>query len=104
MRMALSSICLKPNGGEAQPTSTWPDMTAVSVADGLPVAVGFAFRPNSLMKASTIEWVEEPLVEYAMVLPSVSCSFAMPDSVFAYQKSAAPVACAPRMRTGAPFE
>ena len=28
----------------------------------------------------------------------------MPELVLAYQKSAAPVACAPRMRTGAPLE
>ena len=63
MRIAPSSICLKPNGGEDQPTSICPDMTWVRVADGLPVAVGFAFRPNSLMKASTIECVDEPLVE-----------------------------------------
>src|SRR5258708_29892621 len=67
--IAPSSICLKPNGGDDQPTSIWPDITWVSVEEGLPVAVGFALRPNSFMKASTIECVDEPLVEYAIVLP-----------------------------------
>ena len=63
MRIAPSSICLKPNGGDDHPTSICPDITWVRVDDGLPVAVGFAFRPKSFMKASTTEWVDEPLVE-----------------------------------------
>src|SRR5262249_29087866 len=60
------------SGGEAEPTSPGGVRTAVSVEDGFPVAVGFAVSPNSLMNASTMLWVEDPLVEKASVLPSVS--------------------------------
>src|SRR5665647_544172 len=68
-----SSISLRPNGGEAQPISTWSVITVVSVVAGLPVAVGLAaVSLNSLMKARTILWVDEPLVEKAMVWPSAS--------------------------------
>ncbi len=35
-----SSISFRPNGGEAQPTSTWSVITVVSVEVGLPVACG----------------------------------------------------------------
>src|SRR5664279_4323057 len=68
-----SSISLRPNGGEAQPISTWSVITVVSVVGGLPVAVGLAaVSLNSLMKARTMLWVDEPLVEKAMVWPSAS--------------------------------
>ena len=40
MRILPSLISCRPNGGAAQPISTWPDITAVSVAAGPPVAVG----------------------------------------------------------------
>ena len=39
----------------------------------MPVATGFALRLNCLMKALTIVWVDAPAVEYAIVLPAVSC-------------------------------
>ncbi len=55
-----SSISLRPNGGEAQPTSTWSVITAVSVEEGLPVAIGFTFSLYSSMKARTIELVDDP--------------------------------------------
>ncbi len=54
---------MRPKGGAAQPMSTWPDITAVSVPAGLPVAVGFALQPSSLTKATTILFELEPLVE-----------------------------------------
>ena len=45
----------------------------VSVEAGLPVAVGLAaVSLNSLMKARTTLWVDEPLVENAMLWPSAS--------------------------------
>src|SRR5215471_5087462 len=84
-RIFPSLISLKPNGGAAHPTSTWLVMTAVRVEDGLPVAVGFAPRPNSLMNASTTLWVEDPLVENAIVLPSVSFKLRIGEEAFAYQ-------------------
>src|SRR5579871_2359028 len=85
-RVLPSSISLRPNGGDAQPTSTWSVITAVSVDDGLPVAIGFTLSLNSSMKARTTLFVEEPLVENAMVFLSVrSVSFLIGDDVLAYQ-------------------
>ena len=84
-RICPASISFRPNGGEAQPTSTWSVITAVSVEEGLPVGVGLALRSNSLMKASTIELVEEPRVENAIVLSSVSFRVLIGEDVFAYQ-------------------
>src|SRR5688500_10764831 len=84
-RILPSSISLRPKGGAAQPTSTWSVITAVSVADGFPVGVGLAFRLNSLTKASTMLWVDEPLVEKASVLPSASFKVLMGEDAFAYQ-------------------
>ena len=43
--------------------SIWPDITAVSVAGGPPVAVGFALTPSSLTKRRTMLFEIEPLVE-----------------------------------------
>jgi len=60
-------------------------MTAASVVDGLPVATGLAVRPNSLMNARTMESVDEPLAENAMVLPAVSSSVRIEDVVLEYQ-------------------
>src|SRR5258707_7795347 len=59
-------------GGAAQPMSIWPDITAVRVAGGLPVGVGFALRPSSSTNASTMLWELDPLVEYAIVLRAVT--------------------------------
>src|SRR5215471_4298877 len=85
-RVLPSSISFRPNGGDAQPTSTWSVMTAVSVDDGLPVAIGFTFNLYSSIKARTMLLVDEPLVEYAMVFLSVrSVSFFTGEDVLAYQ-------------------
>src|SRR5712692_9913957 len=95
----------RPNGGPAQPTSTWPDITWVRVEGGLPVATGLALRSCCLMKAVTMAWVEAPLVEYAMVLPLASCKVLIGESDRTYQnRSAPPVISAPMMRRGAPLE
>src|SRR5215467_10998913 len=95
----------RPNGGPAQPTSIWPDITCVNVDGGLPVATGFALRPYCLMKALTMAWVEAPLVEYAMVLPSTSRKVRIDESDRTYQnRSAPPVISAPMTCSGAPLE
>jgi len=52
-----------PNGGEAQPTSIWPDIACVSVTAAAPVATGFALTPKCLISASAVVWVEAPVVE-----------------------------------------
>jgi hypothetical protein len=51
------------SGGADQPTSTWPDITWINVAEGLPVPTSRALRPYCLTMAVTTPWVEEPLVE-----------------------------------------
>ena len=63
MRILPSLISCKPNGGAAQPMSIWPDITAVSVPGGPPVAVGLALAPSSWTKATTMLLELEPLVE-----------------------------------------
>ena len=63
MRILPWSMRSRPNGGPAQPTSIWPDITCVKVDAGLPVATGFALRSYCRMKAETMAWVEAPLVE-----------------------------------------
>src|SRR4029434_3101653 len=78
---------------------------SVNAAAGAWVGVGFAFRSYCFMKAVTMPSVDEPLVEKAIVLPSVSFSdlIGEPDGTY-QQRSDAPVVFAPMMRTGAPFE
>ena len=81
-----SSISFSPNGGEAQPTSTWSVITAVMVAAPLPVDIALALvRPFSLMKARTTLSVEEPAVEKAMVWPLRSFSVLIGDEVLTNQ-------------------
>src|SRR5580692_4310597 len=81
-----SSSAWMPNGGVAQPTSIWPDITCVKVGGGPPVATGLAAaRPYSLMMASTIAWVDEPTVEYAMVAPLASLMVLIGDAAGTYQ-------------------
>src|SRR5437762_6086815 len=105
IRILPSSSCCMPNGGADQPTSICPDITCVSVGAGPPVAVGLALRSYCFMNAVTTPCVDEPLVEYAIVLPSVSLSVLMGEAAGTYQyRSDAPVVSAPMMRTGAPFE
>ena len=85
IRILPSSNCCSPNGGADQPTSIWPDITCVSVGAGPPVAVGFAFRSYCFMNAVTMPCVDEPLVEYAIVLPSVSFSDLIGEFAGTYQ-------------------
>src|SRR6185436_5946151 len=104
-RILLSSSCWSPKGGADQPTSIWFDITCVRVGAGPPVAVGFALRSYCFMNAVTMPCVDDPLVEYEIVLPSVSFSVLIVEVAGTYQKrSAAPVVSAPMMRIGAPFE
>ena len=66
--------------------STWPDMTAVRVAAGVPVATGLALTPRLSANATTILLELEPLVEYAMVFFSVvSVSALSGESALTYQ-------------------
>ena len=52
----------------------------------------------------TAMWVEEPVVEKAMVVPSASRMDCSGDSDFTYQNSSRePVELAPMMRNGAPW-
>src|SRR4030095_16705383 len=105
IRILPSSSCCSPNGGGGQATSICPVITCVSVDEGLPVAVGFAFKSYCLRNAVTMPWVELPFVEYAIVLSSVSLSDLIGELAGTYQyRSAAPVVSAPMTRTGAPFE
>src|SRR5262245_27077221 len=50
-RILPSSISLSPNGGDPQPMSICPDMTAVSVAGMPPVEVGTALDAELLAEA-----------------------------------------------------
>src|SRR5262245_18904469 len=103
MRILPSWISFRPNGGAAQPMSTWPLITAVSVPGGLPVAVGLALVPSSSTNAITMLLELDPLVEYAMVLFAVaSFRLLIGDSAFTYQyRSPVPVNAGSSTRTGA---
>src|SRR5262249_60237291 len=104
MRMRPSSSGLRLNGATDQPTSTWRVITWVMVALTSPVATGLALSPYSSMKRSTAMLVEEPAVEYAMVLSLASRIDRRLESATTYQNSSRePVELAPMMRTGAPF-
>src|SRR4029077_1465368 len=71
---------------------------------GLPVATGFANTPNSRMKARTARFVDEPFVEYAIVLPPASLMLLIGDAAGTYQnRSSAPVMELAIARTGAPL-
>src|SRR5262249_46995107 len=104
MRMRPSSSGLRLNRATDQPTSTWRVITWVMVALTSPVATGLALSPYSSMKRSTAILVEEPAVEYAMVLSLASRIDCTGESATTYQNnSREPVELAPTMRTGAPF-
>src|SRR5229473_6395098 len=72
MRTLPSLTSCMAMGGADQPMSIWPDITAVRVAGGEPVGVGFALRPSSSTNASTMLWELDPLVEYAIELRAVT--------------------------------
>src|SRR5712692_4211539 len=104
MRASLLASRSSTNGATDQPTSTWPDMTWVMVAEMSPVATGFAFNPYSLMKRRTPIWEDAPVVEYAMVWPTTSRIDRKGDLAATHQKfSLDPVELAPMMRMGAPL-
>ena len=63
MRILPSANSFSPNGGALQPMSIWPDITWVSVAGCVPVAVGIALMPSSCRKARTTLWLDDPLAE-----------------------------------------
>ena len=63
MRVRPACAASTPNGAAAQPTSTWPDMTWVKVAAGLPVATPFTSMPKVLARPRTTRSVDEPVVE-----------------------------------------
>ena len=63
IRICFWSSWSRPKGGADQPTSTCPDITAVRFAAGPPSAVGLAVSLYCCMKAVTMPWVDEPLVE-----------------------------------------
>src|SRR5712692_11679567 len=103
-RILPSSSISSPNGGDAHPTSTWPDMACVKVNAAAPVDTGFADTLKCFISASSVTWVDAPLVEYATVLPLRSANDLSGEGGGTYQKrSPAPVVPARMMRTGAPF-
>ncbi len=53
MRILPSANSFNPNGGALHPMSICPDMTWVSVAGCVPVAVGAALTPSSCRNART---------------------------------------------------
>src|SRR5690349_18394750 len=75
------------------------------VPGGPPVGVGFALAPSSSLKARTMLFELDPLVEYAIVFCSVvSFKDFSGESALTYQyKSLVPVKAGSRMRIGAPF-
>src|SRR6476619_3293600 len=74
-----------PSGGDDQPISIWPDITAVHVLAELPVAVGLSATPDSLVSPSTMTLVEEPVLEKAMVFPAASLIERIGESARTYQ-------------------
>src|SRR5262249_38485421 len=104
MRVLPASTMSTPNGAPAQPTSIWPLITWVRVAGAAPVGVGLNFTPEDFCSASTAVWVDEPLVEYATVLPSVSLRLLIGEAAGTYQNSwLPPVKVEPITRSGAPL-
>src|SRR5258708_8036410 len=89
-RVLPASAMSTPKGAPAQPTSIWPLITWVSVAGAAPVAVGLNFTPDERCSASTAVWLDDPLVEYATVLPSVSLRRRVGEIGGTHQKICAP--------------
>lgn len=63
MRTLPSLTCCRPKSVADQPVSIRPDIAAVSMAQGAPVAVGLTLQRSSSLKPSTNLLVFEPLVE-----------------------------------------
>jgi hypothetical protein len=79
-------------------------MACVKVNAEAPVATGLAATLKCLISASSVMWVEAPLVEYATVLPLRSPKLLSGEAAGTYQyKSLAPVVPARMIRTGAPL-
>src|SRR5882757_1943356 len=84
-RILPSCSAWTPKGGDAQPTSTWPDITWVKVEGGLPVATGVAWMPRVFIRPSTVTLVDDPLVEKAMLCPAASAIALIGESAGTYQ-------------------
>src|ERR1700747_1466932 len=75
------------------------------VADGPPVATSFACTPFSRVRTLALSCEDDPVVEYAIVLPLASFRLLIGDCALTYQNtSAPPLTTAPITRTGAPLE
>ena len=84
-RILPSCNCCKPNGGDAQPTSIWPDMTWVRVTAPAPLATARVVVPKCLISASSAMCVEAPTVEKPALLSSVSVNDLIGESAGTYQ-------------------
>ena len=73
------------SGAAAQPASSWPDMTWVSVAGMPPAATSLMLALVVLSSARPTAWVDDPGREKPMVLPSRSLSPFIGLSAFTYQ-------------------
>ena len=85
MRILPSSARSRPNGAAPKPTSTWPVMVWVMVAAMLPVDVGLAVSLYCAISASRPAWLDEPVNEYATVLPLKSSMRAIGELAGTYQ-------------------
>src|SRR5437588_6315158 len=104
MRILPACSASMPNGGPAQPISTWPDITCTKVAADVPVATALMSTPACRISAMVARLDEEPAAEKAMVLPAASARERIGEEAGTYQKrSSAPVMDAAIGRIGAPF-
>src|SRR6516165_2766145 len=79
-------------------------MVWVIVAAMLPVEVGLAVSLYCAMSASRAAWLDEPVNEYATVLPLKSSMRLIGEATGTYQyRSGAPIISLPMMRIGAPL-
>ena len=84
-RQAPSLTSFSATIGAAQPTSTWPDITCVSVAPGPPVDTSLAFTPAVSCSARATSSLDAPGRENATVRPAQSFMDRMGPSALTYQ-------------------